>query len=396
MTIAQSRRWLGGLVAALMMVGAVLGTSGTPAHAATGDGPQEARTLEIDQGTIFGVMPPGVAPYWFRVVYPGSDRPLGITMQVVGGDEETTTRVNLTVNIKTKFFRADGEDWDYPGYSRLGLATTTGDSGVDRKFWFNTSGEPENYYLRLTNANNKAVVVAITVSSQRETAGSVGGAPADVAPFSKLQATPTPEPTSVPTPAATPTPQIDTGGAPQPSQPVAPAAGEILVVGPDGTPQTIAPALEPAPAIGLDNRNVVVAGIIPAGASYWFRSFYPGGGLPLGITLQMTDDAAKRNALDMFVNIRLIPDETLGEPNVDWHNYSRIGTLTSGEYTGGANRKFWLNFSGTGDSYWLRLNNHSAQPEPFAFAIRRSDQAVALDSFIYDVQQGWSGPAESQ
>lgn len=130
----------------------------------------------------------------------------------------------------------------------------------------------------------------------------------------------------------------------------------------------------PAEAEPLPSSDFRGTAVWEPGESHWFRVGYPGGDQPLAITLHLRpEDAPIRELVNVYVNIRERKDETLGEPNLDWPGYSRIGQVTQTENSG-QTRRFWMNASGGPDTYWLLVRNGSPRRVALVLSIEMSKE----------------------
>src|SRR4051812_44901520 len=107
------KRILYSIAALFLVLSAVHGWQAAPASAAVGDSPDEGEVIgnEGFQGTW--ILGPGQRR-WFRVTYPGNDRPLGITMHLREQDRDVGNSVTLAVNVRFPENEMIGEanaDW---------------------------------------------------------------------------------------------------------------------------------------------------------------------------------------------------------------------------------------------------------------------------------------------
>lgn len=108
---------------------------------------------------------------WMRVGYPGDDLSLAFTVHLSAEDRDVRDLINLYVDLRTRLDQPAGDlNWDYPGYGRIGMATRTSDTGDLRKFWVNSNGTSDVYFVRLSNGSAKAVNVGLTVERARKPA----------------------------------------------------------------------------------------------------------------------------------------------------------------------------------------------------------------------------------
>lgn len=178
---------------------------------------------------------------------------------------------------------------------------------------------------------------------------------------------------------------VNTGLGREGAQPGSPAQQREQAQTPPGSRDNCSPIdLVEAPSIApLAASGSVVAGSLPPHTSVWLRFGYRGSGRAIALTLQLPNppmlDArgARLDPIDVMVNTRTQPDQTMGEPNADWPGMTRLGSLTQTQNSG-LDRRFWLSSSGPSETYYLRIFNHSALTVPFALGFDDRDPGNPL------------------
>lgn len=326
------------------------------ASAARGENPFEAERVGNANFVGVGTIAAG-GDYWFIVEYPGNGQPIGVTLQM--RDTDRPDLVTMNVNVRTRRDETIGDpNADWNGFSRIGLLEKTDNIGSDQKFWFNSAGDPDVYYLRLTNKSAGAVRFTLTIRRNDQPAPGVaflneGGPVALTQPAAPPRVEPTPAPRPAP----------------------APGGPEFTVVNRFGATSKITLSASPASAPWVENDQVMLSGILEGRQSGWFKLDYPAENQRLGVTAQSAPVPGWINPFDVMVNIRTRKDETLGDPNLDVAGYSRIGQVTKTDNTE-ANQKYWLNFTGGMETYYFKVVNNTDDPLSFALGIRQNDLPV--------------------
>lgn len=136
-----------------------------------------------------------------------------------------------------------------------------------------------------------------------------------------------------------------------------------------------APGDSPADAVPIqNNQNFTFFAAQQPGSVRWYRVFNPGGGKPLAITFHLRpQDVPDRGRIEVVVNIkRPAEGSTAGDPDKDVIGYNRIGAVDRTDNTGDA-RKFWLNFEGDVQPFFIKVGNYTDHAIGYAMTIKQNE-----------------------